>query len=303
MVSREQAIGHGVSRQVLFRLVDQGTWLRVCPGLFATVPAPPSWEGLAWGGTLLGGPHARLGPEASGHLYGLVKKAPKPIDVLVPARTPTRVRGPWLFVREGDGVRPARSPGSPPRLPAECAVLDLIGCRSSDQAVGLLTTAMQKGVTTPERLRGLLDSRPRQRHRRLIIGMLAEVVAGVDSYLEMSYVKDVERPHGLPKGDRQTTRAELPYERDVKYQRFGLLVELDGRAGHEGEGRFRDMNRDNRHALLDELTLRYGYFDVAGRPCAVAFQVYQGLVRGGYTEPFVRCRRCRDVPEADLWSA
>lgn len=133
--------------------------------------------------------------------------------------------------------------------------------------------------------------------------MLAEVVAGVESYLELAYVKDVERPHGLPKGDRQTTRAELPYHRDVKYGRFGLLVELDGRAGHEDEGRFRDMNRDNRHALLDELTLRYGYYDVAGRPCAVAFQVYQALVRGGYTEPFRRCRRCADVPEAELWSA
>ena len=64
LVTREQALGHGVSRQVLERLVNSGTWLRISPGLFATVPVPPSWEALAWGGTLLGGPHARLGPES-----------------------------------------------------------------------------------------------------------------------------------------------------------------------------------------------------------------------------------------------
>ena len=63
------------------------------------------------------------------------------------------------------------------------------------------------------------------------------------------------------------------------------------------------MNRDNRHALRDELTLRFGYFDVSGRPCPVAFQVYLALVKRGYLEPFRRCRNCLNVPEADLLAA
>lgn len=299
LVTREQAIGHGLSRQMLGRLVASGMWIRISPGLLTTVPVPPSWETLAWGGTLLGGPHARLGPEASGFLYGL-QKAPRPIDVLVPFATPCRMPGPWRFVRERDGVRPARSPGSPPRLTPECTVLDLVGLGPSGDVVGLVTKAVQRGLTTPDRLRTLLDSRSRQRHRRLLVGLLAEVAAGVESYLELSYVRDVERPHGLPKGDRQTSHPDLPYERDVKYKRFGLLVELDGRLGHEGEGRFRDMDRDNRHALRAELTLRYGYFDVTNRACAVAFQVFLALEQRGYREPFVRCARCLGVPEAYL---
>jgi hypothetical protein len=80
-------------------------------------------------------------------------------------------------------------------------------------------------------------------------------------------------------------------------------VELDGQRWHDGEVRFRDMNRDNRHALRDELTLRFGYHDVAGRPCSVAFQVYLALVKFGYTMPFLRCRNCVNAPEADLLAA
>lgn len=302
LVTREQAIGHGVSRQMLERLLNSGIWLRISPGLFATVSVPPSWERLAWGGTLLGGPHARLGPEASGHLYGLVK-APRPIDVLVPVATPCRMPGPWRFIRERDGVRPARSPGSPPRLTPECTVLDLVGLRPAGDVVGLVTKAVQRGLTTPGRLRSLLDSRARQRHRRLLGGLLAEVASGVESYLELSYARDVERPHGLPKGDRQTSHPDLPYQQDVRYKRFGLIVELDGRLGHEGEGRFRDMNRDNRHALRAELTLRFGYFDVTNRACAVAYQVFLALEQRGYCEPFLRCARCLGVPEAHLLTA
>ena len=303
LLTRQQAIGLGLSPEALGRLIGDGHWLRIAPGLYSTLATTPSWETLAWGGTLLGGPHARLGPEASGYLHGLVRRPPRPIDVLVPYCAPVRVAGPWRFVRERDGVRPARSPGSPPRLTPECTVLDLArGCPPGD-VVGLVTKAVQKGLTSPERLRRLLDARPRQRHRALILGMLTDVAAGAESYLEMLYLRSVERAHGLPRGERQDPSPDLPYERDVKYDRFRLLVELDGRIGHEGEGRFRDMDRDNRHALRDELTLRFGYHDVTGRPCPVAFQVYLALVKRGYSEPFLRCDHCRNASDADLLAA
>ena len=303
VVTLEQALGLGLSREVLARLHREGHWRRLATGLFSTVPVAPTWEALAWGGTLLGAPHARLGPEASGFLYGLVRKPPRPIDVLVPAASPVRVTGPWRFVREEDGVRSPRSPGSPPRLTPECTVLDLANVRSAGDVSGLLTVSVQKGLTNPERLRRQLDARARQRHRKLMVGMLDDVAAGVESYLEMLYLRTVERPHGLPKGDRQDASPELPYERDVRYRAYSLLVELDGKQWHDGENQFRDMDRDNRHALRDELTLRFGYLDVAGRPCPVAFQVYLALVKRGYPEPFLRCRHCANVPEAELLAA
>ena len=84
---------------------------------------------------------------------------------------------------------------------------------------------------------------------------------------------------------------------DVDYKEFRLIVELDGRAGHEGVGRFRDMDRDNRHALVDATTLRFGHYDLASRPCAVAFQVYCALAVRGYS-------RCSSAAEtASLFQA
>lgn len=45
---------------------------------------------------------------------------------------------------------------------------------------------------------------------------------------------------------------------------YGLLIELDGRIGHTGDGRFRDMRRDNAAATDGLATLRYGWHDVSG---------------------------------------
>jgi Transcriptional regulator, AbiEi antitoxin len=300
VVTRDQALGHGLSRHSLARLVGSGAWRRLAPGVFLTVPLEPPWDSLAWAGVLLGGQFARLGPESSGFMHHLLPVAPEPVDVLVPRERRVDVAGPWRFIRETAGVRTRRSVGDPPRLTVESAVLDVTDVRAAGEVVGLVTTAVQRRLTTVYRLRQELTQRARHRHRALLEDLLADVEAGVDSPLELRYLRDVEQPHGLPKGWRQQSRSGLPYQTDVDYDEYGLIVELDGRAGHEGIGRFRDMDRDNRHTLVSARTLRYGSYDLVARPCGVAFQVYSALVLQGYFEAFVRCRRCITATEADL---
>jgi hypothetical protein len=197
-------------------------------------------------------------------------------------------------------VRARRSVGDPPRLTVESAVLDVADARTAAEVVGLVTTAVQRRLTTVYRLRQELTQRARHRHRALLKDLLADVEAGAESPLELRYLRDVEQPHGLPKGRRQQSRSGLQFQTDVDYDVYGLVVELDGRAGHEGLGQFRDMDRDNRHMLLNTRTLRYGSYDLVARPCGVAFQVYYALTRQGYLEPFLRCRRCVAATEADL---
>ena len=79
-----------------------------------------------------------------------------------------------------------------------------------------------------------------------------------------------------------------------------MLVELDGRAVHDGVSRFGDMRRDNRFAARDWLTLRHGWFDVVNRPCVVAFEVASVLVRRGWTGLPSRCPRCVHALDSDL---
>ena len=72
-------------------------------------------------------------------------------------------------------------------------------------------------------------------------------------------------------------------------------MELDGRLGHEGMGRFRDMRRDNASTTDGLATLRYGKADVFGIPCEVAAEVGHNLTRLGWEGPGHPCDRCRNV--------
>jgi Transcriptional regulator, AbiEi antitoxin len=258
VVTREQAVGHGMSRHSISRLVESGSWRRLARGLFLTV----HWSrrgtrshGAACCSVVNLRGSVRSRPVT---LHQLLRQAPNPLDMLVPHQRRIEVPGPWLFIRERAGVRPARSVKEPPRLTVESTVLDLTDVRDAGEVVELVTTAVQRRLTTVKRLRHGLDARARHRHRALLHDLLADVGAGAESPIELRYLRDVERPHGLPKGSRQQSRSGLPYMSDVDYTEFGLIVELDGRAGHEGIGRFRDMDRDNRHALVDALPFDSG---------------------------------------------
>ena len=290
VLSTEQLLGHGLPRHSVERLVRQGHWQRLDRSVYLTTSVEPSWMALAWAGVLLGGDRARLGGSAAGFLHGLLDREPQPITVLVPGSQVTRSRDPWRFRREGAGAREARSPGSPPRTTVEDTVLDLCDLGTPGEAVGWVTQAVQSRRTTVPQLRTALRRRRRARHRLLLEDLLGDVSAGAESALEVRYLRDVERAHGLPAGDRQ--HRQHAFRRDVAYRRFGLVVELDGRLGHEGRGRFRDMWRDNVTTVGGELTLRYGYADVSERPCLVARQVGTVLVGRGWDGELTRCRRC-----------
>ena len=300
VLSSEQTQTAGLSANVIARLVRTAQWQRLARGIYLCRPGRPSWESLAWAGVLLGGPDSRLGPEASGYLHGLLSVAPMPVDVLVPHARQVTSTGPWRFHRERPGARHPRTTGSPPRLMAVDTVLDLASTRTPTEVLGVLTNAVQTRKVTPERVLAALGRRSVHRHRKLIGDLLADVATGAESPLEVSFLREVERPHGLPTGSRQKSRAGLPYLSDVGYDEHALLIELDGRTGHQGTGRFRDMNRDNRFALNHYVTLRYGWHDVLERPCAVAWQIATVLTQRGWRHTLSRCWRCRDATDTDI---
>ena len=96
----------------------------------------------------------------------------------------------------------------------------------------------------------------------------AALYEGVHSNLEYRYVRDVERPHGLPRAARQVRviRDGAPRYLDNLYEEGMVCVELDGRTAHPPGERFRDFRRDNAGAADGILTLRYGWSDVTSVP-------------------------------------
>jgi hypothetical protein len=291
ILSTTQIRGHGLGKESVARLVRENRWRRLDRSIYLTTGPDVTWSAQAWAGVLLGGARSRLGLSAAGYLHGLVEEEPWPITVLVPEGQVTRARYPWRFQRESPGVRDTRTPGSPPRTTVEDTVLDLCDEADAAGAIGYVTLAVQSRRTTTGRLRHALRRRRRSRHRRLLEELLGDVATGAETPLEVRYLRDVERPHGLPRGDRQDP-GRGSARRDVVYRRYRLVVELDGRLGHEGMGRFRDMWRDNLATVDGERTLRYGFADVMGQHCLVAFQVGAVLQQQGWGGEPTRCPRC-----------
>lgn len=292
VLTREQALAHGLSDRALRRIVSQGWWLRLRAGIFHTSAAAPGWRALAWAGVLIGGDQARLhGPSAAFELR-LVREEPLPIDIAV-ERT-RRLVGDhrWRFI-QSQVLRPTR--GNLPRTNTEDTVLDLI-VDNPDAMAALVTDAVNRRLTTIPRLRSAANSRSRFPRRPELDLLLADVGQGNQSPLELLYYRQVERAHQLPRGDRQVRQANNTIL-DVAYGgdgwAGGLIVELDGRRGHSGSGAFRDMRRDNFQADRGVLTLRFGWADCTARPCEVARQVARRLASLGWQDNFSPCPACR----------
>lgn len=70
---------------------------------------------------------------------------------------------------------------------------------------------------------------------------------------------------------------------DCVYRGRGVRVELDGGLGHPGGRTDKDTWRDNAVGMEHlELTLRYRWAHVAGRPCDTAAQVATALRSRGW---------------------
>jgi hypothetical protein len=107
----------------------------------------------------------------------------------------------------------------------------------------------------------------------------------------------VERKHCLPRGDRQavTIRSGTRQYADVRYTRYGVVVELDGVLAHPAEARKYDVRRDNANALDGFQTLRYGWVPVAYHACAVALEIADLLSKRGWGDFPRRCGRACPV--------
>ena len=280
VVSRRQLVGRGASDADIRRWVRRRELRRVHTGVFVDHTGPLTWTNRAWAAVLFHWPGA-LTDESCVHRSG---------DVIHVAVDATRVPTPI------EGVRTRRLVDlesrvqwhlGPPRVRLEDALLSMC-CRAAHrvEALTLVSDACRRRVTTPARLAAELERRPRIKHRRWLLQVLQEAADGVQSLLESGYRRRVERAHGLPPPDRQKrerTEDGLVY-RDVVYERYRLVLELDGRLGHELSGdRWDDQDRDLLVAGRDVMTLRLGWRHSEVTPCRTAGRVATVLQIRGWT--------------------
>ena len=294
-LTTRQARAQGVPDDAIARQVSSGRWQRIHRGVLLVHSGDPDLAARMWAAHLALGPRSVIGGTTAGRAWGL-------LDGPMPAGEPVTVVMPDASSRGASGVVLRRVPdpdriAHPARLPriltVEHAALELFArAERPDDGAEVLLRAFRLRLTTPDRIRTAADQRPRLRGRALLLGICAELEEGVTSPLEHEYRVRVARRHGLPQAVHQapaSTFGRRSY-RDLRYPQWGVLVELDGRRGHESESAvLRDQFRDNAAVLSGEATLRFGWLAVVGQPCIVAHQVISLLrLRGWRGRP----RRC-----------
>jgi very-short-patch-repair endonuclease len=292
VLTRRQALACGLTDEMIEARLA-GRWQRVYSSIYVVHNGPLSRGSAFWATVLRAGDDAVLSHHSAAELAGLIDQPTDPIHVTVPSRR--RVSPlPGIVVHRSSRVDAARHPMRiPPQTRIEETVVDLTQVSQTlEQAMGWITRACGRRLVRSERIAEAITIRKKVRWREELLVATGDAGAGTHSPLELRYLRDVERAHRLPTGSRQyaVARPGGKYYDDVRYAEFGVVVELDGRAAHPEEARWRDMRRDNATVLNGGRTLRYGWADVAGQPCEVAAQVAAVLHTAGWGG---RARPCR----------
>jgi hypothetical protein len=280
IVSRRQAVEAGADRYDLRRWLRSRALVEVHKGVYINHTGPLSWSSRAWAGI------QRYWPAALAY-DSAVRLAGDKIHVAISAERSAPVTEPKVVVhRLEDFAARVHLDRSPPSQRYEDAVIAACSGLSRRAALELISEACRSRRTTPQRLRDELVRRPNVTHRAWIKGVLDDAADGVQSVLESVYLRRVERPHGLPRGERQVRESTEPgiVYRDVLYRAFDVQVELDGRLGHEG---FEDKGADLARDLLavahrGRLTLRVGWHQSDVEPCTTAAAIGVVLRQRGW---------------------
>ncbi len=169
VLARAQVLSAGLSEDAIAARLRRGSWQRLYPGVYATFSGPVSRSAELWAAVLHAGPGAMLSHQTAAELWGLAAEPSSLIHVTVPGnRRVHKQAGIRLHVsvRASAAVHPSRNP---PQTRLEPTVIDLWEtARSLDDAVGWVTRAIGRRLTTPDKLLAAMEARGRVRWRTAV---------------------------------------------------------------------------------------------------------------------------------------
>lgn len=298
VIARRQLLDAGLTASQIRSSLRRHELAVLLPGIYVTHTGGPTWLERAWGAVLHAWPAALCHASALRAEDGPGRRDfddSAPIHVAIERkRNVVAARGVVVHRLANLDAR-THWQRSPPRLRIEEAVIDVAAeARRDVDAVAVIADAVGSRRTTAARIRACLDERSRVSRREFLVAVLDDVADGTCSVLEHAYLTRVERAHGLPRARRQVrSSVRGPVYRDVVYERFDQIVELDGRLDHSRvRDRDADLDRDLAAAVDRMNTVRLGWGQVLDRPCWTAMRIARLLTAAGWRGQVRRCSAC-----------
>lgn len=262
MVTRVELLGAGITSGEIKQRLASGALIREHRGVYRVGHRAPSVEASYLAAVRACGEDARPCGAAAGHLWGLLKGAAPPPEVIAPGER--RVKG----VR----THRARSPGSHGdtlcrRIPVTTVartLVDLSAVLPIDDLARAYHEAVVRHGTNPAQIEAVLARRPSSPGARKLRRIVHGEVPVALSRLEARFIELLGH-HGLP--IPQTNRKAGHHWVDCRWPEHRLPVELDSYKYHHTRHAWeRDRRRErDAHARGDEFR-RYTYGDVFEDP-------------------------------------
>ncbi|HVE99451.1 MAG TPA: DUF559 domain-containing protein [Mycobacteriales bacterium] len=279
VVSAERLRALGFSRDYARTQLDARRWQRVHHGVYCAYTGPLSFETRCAAALAACGDAAVVAAATAMVIFGMTGFEDKLINVLIPHG----VAAPRLV-----GVRVTRSATLTARshlmrrnLPViriERAVVGFALMRPG-RARAALTAAVQRGLTTPTRLRAAIFAMGRVNGRRRLVEITCDIEGGDRSALERLFLRLLRRA-GLP-APAQNYPLRLDGRQlwiDVCYPALRIAIEIDGKAYHLlSEDWEDDLDRQNLVVLDGWLVLRFTGRAIRRHPDRVAAQVAEAI--------------------------
>lgn len=301
VVSRRQVLRAGVSRNTITSKVKHRLWQPLQLGVYGAFTGSITWEARLWAAVLYAGPGALLSHETAAELLMLTDRRCPVIHVTIPASRLVRApQGVTIHRSSFDYPRWRPQRGIPPHTFYAETIVDLVAAADNlDDVVAWVSMGIARNLVSEAQLKAAVAIRQRLRWGDQLDEVIERVAGGSHFPLEFRYDRDVERAHGLLTATRQMKFVKPGGTRGFRdrcYEKYGLIVELDGAQYHPAEQRGQDRARDNEAAATTGATLRYGWADVARTPCDTAGQVYRALRKRGYPGTIRPCSAtCRAI--------
>lgn len=240
IVTRRQALAAGASPAAIEHALGPGNaWQRIARGIYAMFTGPLQPRHRIRAALLLAGPEAVVSGAAACRAYGLryVPQDAGPV-ILIPRAT-RRVRSSFALVRRVSVWPNIRVVGGIRTAAPERAVLDVCyGMTSLQDIRALLCEAVQKGLTTPERLVTALHD-ARWKGSKLVRRALDDLAAGCRSAPEYE-LRDLVRLSSVlsePLWNAPLPDAPILMRPDACWPEARVVVEIDSAEWH----RFGDL--------------------------------------------------------------